>query len=586
MPDALLPASKSRPFEINKPHPQGKAIARLPTLGMGESTHPLLRSVGVDGVDSYHAMLHAVMGDLHDTSTSLDVAAKALGATPPQAMAYARMAFMPDPANAGLMQWPGMQPESLRKVARENLLPRMMIQSRIDDLRRYSCLATHPWSPGWEIGLRDGKETPGRQDRSDIKEAERFIWNCSMEEQYLDPRVRDAHHISQFESFLCAAVDDSLTFDGWSIWHDRDVRGRIRSFANMPAGMVRLALPNKGYKGNPTLYAALVDDTGTPVASFTRDDMTWCVRNVRNDPNVVGYGWSEIEMAIRVIQGFAGAIDLNVSTFDKNGIPNGILLLKGDFWQQDQIDALQKEWVNMKRGVSKVWGLPVLAVPEDGDVEMMNFMDLKGEEIRYKDHINLMAGVYCIITQFPIRRWGMFASGNRRDNAPVQDGSVELQGADDPGLPAMLTFMEHRINEYLLWPNWKDLQFRFRSKNPKEDARAYEARKLARTMKESRAEADLQELPKGAPDWIEPVLEIMQYCPEDSSKTAVFQALALVALEKKLGVGDEGEGGEANATPGAPYPSKVDPAQSQAHGHRAGVRRSGKAERASAGVES
>jgi hypothetical protein len=577
----IFPPNDPTPFEINKADPDGKPIARLPTLGT-RAISPLDAVFAVRDVEQYHMAVHAAIDGWRQAETSLTIAAKALGATPPQATSYARLSFMPDPANYGLMQWPGMQPESLRKVARENILPRMVIQSRVADIRRYSSLSTHPWSAGWKIGLKDPSRTISRSDQEDIEEAQRFIWNCSRDQAHDGPLDRDAHHIPSFETFLCEAVENSLTFDGWAIWTDRDNEGRVRAFSNLPAGLIRLALPGRGYKGNPNVFAALVDDTGSVVSTFTREEMVWCVRNARNDPDVIGYGYSEIEMTVRIIQGFAAAIDLNVNTFDKNGIPNGLLKLKGDFWQQDQIDALQREWVNMKRGISKMWGLPVIAVPEDGDIELMDFMDLKGQEIRYKDHLNLMAGVYCIVSQYPIRRMGMFASGHTRDNQPVADGSVEIQGVDDPGLPMMLTFIEHRVNEYLLQMNWPHLKFSFMNKSPKEDARSYEAIKQARTLKESRAEADLPSLTKGAPDWIEPMLEIMQYCPENSAMTGVFQTLAVEILKDKLGINDEPN---QQSTPGAPFPEKKDPAVSQAHGHRSGVRRSGTRERANAGAD-
>ena len=84
-----------------------------------------------------------------------------------------------------------------------------------------------------------------------------------------------------------------------------------------------------------------------------------------------------------------------------------MLLLMGDYFNQSQIDALMREWTNMKRGVSKMWGVPVMAVPEGGEVEVMSFMDMKGQEIRYRDHLNLMGGLYCVISQFPPRRLGV-----------------------------------------------------------------------------------------------------------------------------------------------------------------------------------
>ena len=574
MPD-IMPPTVRETFDVNKARDDGGPIARLPTLGT-RSGGVLDPQFSITGVEDYHRAIHAAMGDVGQVQSSLAEAAKALGAEPPQAMAYARLSFMPDPANYGLMQWPGMQPESLRKVARENTLPQMVIRSRVADMRRYSCLSTHAQVPGWRIILRDPSTTPSEQDRKDIREAERFIANCSREQAYKDPLERDAHHIQPFESFLCGAIDDSLTFDGWAIWTDRDNASRVRSFANLPAGLIRLSLPGKGYKGNPDIFAALVDETGTPAAAFTRDEMTWCIRNVRNDPNVIGYGWSETEMSIRIIQAFMSAIELNTATFDKNGIPNGILQLIGDFWQQEQVDALQREWVNMKRGVSKMWGLPIIAVPEDGKIEMMSFMDMKGQEIRYKDHLNLMGGVYCIITQFPIRRWGMFASGSHRDNQPAQDMSTEIQGVDDPGLPAHLIFIEHRINEYILWPNWSHLQFRFEAKNPKEDARRYNERTKTRTWGEARAENDLPKLETLVEEELKPLARIMSLVPEDPALVGAFQSLAPTMLEKMLGLSESAVDADQ---PGAPNPGLKDPAQSQAHGHRVGVPRSAAKER-------
>lgn len=567
----ILPPIKNS-FQVNRPRSDGKAIPLLPSLdALANFAHGDFAPVNAG---DYVHKLHSLIGDLKGIDNSIVEAAKALGAAVPSALPYAKISFLPDPANYGLMEWPGIQPESLRKIAQENLLPQMIIRSRVTDLRRYSQLSTHIWRPGWRVVMREASATPTRQDDRDIEAAENFVWNCSRDDVFSSPRDRDQGAISQFEDFLAGMADDTFTYDGWAIWTDRDYQGRIRKFCNLPAGMIRLALPGVGYKGNDELYAAMVAETGNVVASFTRDELTWCPRNIRNDPSVLDYGWSELEMAIRAVQGYQSAIDLNVDTFTRSSIPNGMLLLTGDFWQQEQIDALMREWTNMKRGITKVWGMPVMSVPDDGKVELLEFMKLKDTDVRYKDHMNMMVGIYCIMTQFPIRRLGMFASGGHKDNQPVQDESVEIAGVDDSGLPALLTFIENRINEYLLQPNWPRLRFQFMAKNPKEDAREYEALKLARTWGESRAEADLPKV-KG-PSWASKMLELMECCPEDPAKMGVFQTLAAEILKDELGLNEpemQGAGGLPTKTPGAPFPSKKDPAASQAHGHRAGVRR-------------
>ena len=566
-------------FDINQPREGVKAGALLPKLGLpsqqkGTVPYP------IDNVDAYLAALHSSIGDTANlVRSNMLEAVKALGTDVPQAFSYANMAFMPEPMNYGLVQWPGLPPESLRKITRENIAPQLVIRSRVNDLARYSGLSSHLWMPGWRIVTRLAQETPTEQDKEDIRKAERFIWNCSRENEFSDARERDAKLIAPFEMFLRSFADDTLTFDGWALWTDMDSQRRVRAFCNLPAGMIRLAIPTKGYKGNPAWFAAMVDETGNPIKPFTRDEMTWHIRNVRLDPYVMGYGWPEVEMAVRLIQGFQAGIDLNIDTFTKSAIPNGMLLLKGDYFNQDQIDALMREWTNMKRGISKLWGMPVMSVPEGGEVELLQFMDLKGEDVRYKDHLNMMAGLVCLVYNFPVRRLGLFASGNKRDNQPVQDAAIEIQGADDSGLPAILEHIETNINEYLLWTNWPRLRFEFLNKNPKVDARSFEFRKDAMTWHEVRMEADLPDLTTIYPPEMDALAQIMKGCPQNPSMAGVYQTVAVEMLRAELGTaGGEGDDASKVAKPGPRMLPKKDPATSQGHGHLAGTRRNSKTE--------
>ena len=559
----------NQPFDINRVEQTGQKQARLPTI---EAQFGLPQGQLVHDVNSYVAAMQ--VNASQGPRNQLDETAKALGISVPQAYSYANFSFMPDAGNWGLMQWPGVNPESLRKITRENVAPQMIMAMRRADFARYAPVSTRPWEPGWKIQMRDNRATPSAQDRRDMKSAESFIYNGSRDYDYQDARERDAKLLSPFGTFLRQFADDIHTFDGWALWTQPDRIGRPMAFANLPAGMIRLAVPGKGIKNDPRLFAALVDETSNPVKSFTRQELTWRVMNPRTDPAAMGYGWPIPEQGARLIQAFQSAIDLNASTFDKNGIPNGMLLLKGDYYNQEQIDALMREWTNMKRGISKTWGLPVMSVPEDSEIELLNFMDLKGEEVRYRDHMNMMAGLYAIISQFPVSRLGLFASGRGKDNTPAKGEATEIQGVDDPGLPSTLQFVEDTVNAYLLWPIWPHLSFVFMAKNPVQDARSYQELTKARTWKEARAEADLPDLTSTVPKELKPLAEIMNLAPEDTSKMAAFQTVAVKMLEILTGTtGTEG-GGKDPANPGAPFPPMKDPAVSQAHGHRVGVRRS------------
>ena len=516
------------------------------------------------------------------TETARGVIDKA-SAPVPSAYSYARLSYMPDASAAGLMAWPGINPESLRKICRENLIPRMVVNQRKADIARYSGISRQPWEPGWRIEMRESAETPSKAVRNDIRDAERFIQNCSRDFSYTEVRERDAAFLCPFSLYLSKMIEDLYTYDTWATWTDMDQRGRVKGFAMLPGGNIRLTFPGQGYKGDPKKFAALIDETGNPIDAFTRDELTFKVMNPRSDPDVAGYGWSFVEQGVRLIQAFQGAVDLNADTFVRNGIPNGILLLKGDYWNQDQIDLLQREWQNMKKGQSKVWTVPVLAVPEDGDVDILPLNDLKGTDVRYRDHMNMMGGAYCIVSGYPPSRLGLFSSGHSQDNAPIQGESTQIEGTDDVGLPRDLGFIAEGVSEYLIAPNWPHLKLRFLNADQKAAAREYEQRKLSRTWRESRAETDQPKLTTGVPAHIKPLMEIMEQCPEDPAKIGAFQTLAVKFLELTMGGGAEGEGGGNEATPGAAFPSKKDPASAEQHGHTAGVRRNSRAERQSAG---
>lgn len=596
-PDAVTADPRVAPFDVNAATPPSSRKALLPRPALP------VQGLVIDGQSYTTAMSFDTTQSnelLKSIGESIGVALKALN-VPPRAYSYASMSFMPDTAAHGLLQWPGINPESLRKVSRENLIPRMIFNERIGDIARYSAFARYPWQTGWNIGMREPSEEPNAQDKKDIKEASNFILNCCRDTSIrvddlngVDPRERDAHRILPFDTFMRASIDDMMTFDAWAIWTDRARNGKVNAFTCLPAGNVRLANPAIGYRNNPNEFAALLDETNNPIAGFTRDDMIWRVQYPRTDPSVFGYGYPLIEQAVRVIQAFQAAVDLNASTFDKSGIPNAILKLTGEFFNQDQIDALQREWNNMKKGISKVWGLPVMSIPEGADIELLNLNDVKGMEVRYKDHMNMMIGIWCVIVSFPVRRLGFFTSGHSRDNMPLPDQSVEIQGVDDPGLPPLLTHIENTLNPYIVHVNWPRLAFHFNSKDPKSDARGFEARKLARTWGESRIDTDqdtLQSLATGKKSWLLPLMEVMSLAPEDPAKMAVFGSLAQQMLTDRLqreaiedgvmpdptepppGAAVGGPGKTPAKTGGAPFPSKTDPAASQEHGHRAGVRR-------------
>src|SRR5215469_3238624 len=96
--------------------------------------------------NGFFAALNALVGK--DFKVADDSIIKALN-LPPTAFNYARINIMPDPAGFGVIPWPGIAPEALAKIARENVAPQLIIGMRVDDVLRYSKFSDQPWKPGW-----------------------------------------------------------------------------------------------------------------------------------------------------------------------------------------------------------------------------------------------------------------------------------------------------------------------------------------------------------------------------------------------------------------------------------------------------
>lgn len=493
-------------------------------------------------------------------STIKSDVAKAL-TLPPEMASFATFSLLPEVHSGGVIQVPGIPPEALRKVVRENLIPQVIIGLRVGDVLRYSRLSKHPWKPGWNIRLRAASVSPTAQDRKDILEAERFLQNCNIE--ITNARKRDAKKLTDFSGYLSATVRDSLTYDGMAIWTERDLQDRVKSFKVYSAFNIRLCGP-LGYKGDTNIFAVAVDEAGQVIHTFTREQMTYYVRNKRADSDIFGYGYPEIEMAIRLIQAFQNALELNSDIFNKSSIPNGFLTVEG-MWNQRQLDVLSRIWQNLKRGISKSWALPVIPIPKDGKIAVLDLSRLKENETYYPGFMNMVAGLFCAVYRFPVTRLGYHISGQNKDNEPATPTTTAPAIDDyDPYLGVLLNQLADVTNEYLIWDRWPHLEFGWTGASPKDDAREYEARTLAATVDERRAlndQAPLEASAKGEDE--KKIARLMGASPVDPALTGVYQAIVQAVMAPK------DEGGEE----GAAFTSKKDPARAEGHGHASGVRR-------------
>ncbi len=516
-----------------------------------------------------------------DAPSSMEFFAKSISKAlqpAPSLQNFGKLSLMPESYTNGVVNWPGISPEILVKISQEHLAPKVIIQQRIADVLRYASPATHPWKPGWKIELREGMAEASDDDADEIMKMENFILNCCTNGK--DVRQRDALGLRSFRNFLASVVRDRLRFDFVTVWTQMDTQDRVIGFKAMPADRIRLTLAD-GYNNDPNVFAVGLDEGGRVQRTFTRKELFKAVYNDRTDVDAMGYGYPEIEMAMRIIQAFTDAFDMNADVFNKNSVPNGILMAQG--WNNKQIEVLSAIWANLKKGTSKTWALPVMGIPREGKLEILDLSRMKENDVYYAHFINMLAGLYSTIFAFPVERLGYHISGQSVDNKPDKDttsGTIVDQA--DPGLAPLLDFIEGFINDYIVFSRNPRLQFRFQGKNPKEDARAYEAKMLAATYGERRGLSDLPKLATRMKDKMhKEMAELMEACPSDPAMAPVWTQMVSTFLANKLAP-EEPTNGVSEAPGGARMTPKKDPAKSEAHGHTSGVRRDSKAEKTAA----
>ncbi len=485
-------------------------------------------------------------------------------AAPPQEFSYARIQSMPDTYQDGVIQWPDLSPQALTKIVQTNLTPQMIIGQRIDDILMYARPSTHPYIPGWKILPRDGGTSISIAVKKQIKEAERFLLQCNIETGW-DARKRDEAKYQGWTTFLSALVRDSLTYDAAAIFTDMDEAGRVKGFKAISAGNISLT-GQDGYKGKKHIFAVGQDEAGNVCAEFTRDQLTWLVRNPRTSPITAGYGLSEIFLSVKLIGGLTNALDLNLSVFDRNSVPNGMLLLKGMGWTQRQIDILARLWTNLKQGATKAWALPALAIPEGAEVDMLDLSKFRdGMTIYYADFMNFATAAFCMIYRFPYQRLGYRSTGTGNGTNMPNTENPSPTNDVDVGKAVLLGHLETWINEYLLWTRWPDLQFFFSGKNPNEEEREYLFRCTSMTLSEKRTSCGLPPLETIVDEKYKDLAVLMGLAPVDPSLSGIFQNIASAYM-----------GNESEGSPEREYPSQVDPAKGLKHGHNADPRNSRK----------
>lgn len=336
--------------------------------------------------------------------------------------------------------------------------------------------------PGFRIRMTKKDSEASGKNREEMAELEQFLLEAGWCAPPIDERPDNwqpglSHFISQF-------IDDSLTLDWTAVqfWASKDKTfGKdwpIVSFCCVDAARhFKIRRPMRGLQNgvmrtddwegerknakDDIAYVRVADrNSGLIEAEFTANELVCYVRNGRTDTFANGYGMSELERSLSLVGGWVNGFNYNLTRFEKDSLPRGILSLIGNVNEQ-QLQAFRLEWQQMMRGVAKRWGVPIIRGAGDGANIAWIDIDKSSRDMEYHQMMFLMAVALHANYGIHPEETGYEALSPSRP--PLSEASPEskLKYSQDWGLRPLLKHLANFINRYIVWRIYPDRRYTF-----------------------------------------------------------------------------------------------------------------------------
>jgi hypothetical protein len=374
--------------------------------------------------------------------------------------------------------------EGLREMARSTPIINSILMTRIRQVSRF-CGVSEDGGEGFEIRHQDRKHklTPAEAESAQL--LARFFTNNGWE---FNPRKRKALKRANLTGFMAKSVRDTLTFDACPIETEmkRDKRLGIDGFYAVDGSTVRLCTED-GYDGDDAIYALQVNQ-GRIVTAYSLDSLIYEVRNPRTDVRLAGYGMGECELLARVVTGFLNAMTYNISGFDNNSIPKGLLHLSGNYGPDD-LASFKRYWNATVKGMNNNWSLPVMVSNDQESKASFEKFGVEFNEMMFAKWITLLTSLACGVFSIDPAEINFDSFADSKSSLSGSDTESKLSASKDKGLKPLMSFYESLFTDFIVSSFDDKFCFRWVGLEDVDEKQSWEAKKLVLTVDEVRAEA-------------------------------------------------------------------------------------------------
>ncbi len=438
--------------------------------------------------------------------------------------------------------------DSLRAMVEQTPVLNAVIMTRIRQMQRFCKIAESGNDvPGFEIRHVDRTHQLSPTEKESIALLAQFMQNCGWE---FSPRRRRALRRDSLSQFVAKSVRDSLTMDSAPIETEWKVNKELGfdGFYAVDGSTIRLCT-EQGYRGDDEIFALQVV-AGRVSTAYTFEDLIYEPRNPRADVRAAGYGLSETELLVKVVTGFLNAMTYNVSGFDRNAIPKGILHLSGNYSPQD-IDSFKRFWNATVRGVNNAWALPVMVSKDQASKAEFQSITQQFDEMHFSKWMTFLTSVICAIYGMSPAEinFDSFTAGSTSALAGSDTGE-KLAASKDSGLVPLLAYYENLFSDFIIREFSDRYVFRWTGIEPEDRQQKLDIRKTVLTLNEMRAEEGYTAL-EGP----------MGECPVNPSLTGIW-----MQIQQGQQQGQGGDFGQGGAQPGEGAPPGAAPGDDGAQG--------------------
>jgi len=366
------------------------------------------------------------------------------------------------------------------RVMAKNPVIGSIIQTRVNQMATFMEPQLDFFSPGFHILRKDRGEVAPEE----VNKITDWLMTTGLE-GYGEPDL---------QTLARKWCRDTLTLDQTAIEIVNNRDGTPSYVVSIDAATIRLlkrAIEHATPPGaEEALYVQVINER--IVTEYNESELIFGVRNWSTDIDATGYGFSELEMLIRIVTTMMNTERYNAGQVTQGGTQKGLLVVKGAADAQ-QFASFKRDFREAIRNAAAFWRPPVLQVAKDADVDWLR-LDSPNRDMEYSQLFDFLVKQACGVYQIDPGEinWAIGAAGTSTTFETRQKDKI--LASQKKGLGPLLSAFAAQLNRCIINRINPDYRLVFRGvgvdRETDGDIREKEVRSYI-TVNEQRAELGL-----------------------------------------------------------------------------------------------